>query len=291
MPDMQNQSSPYRGNILISGASTGIGLCCAQRLAELGFRVFAGYRSDADAERLSMHHPNISPIRLDVTSAESIEEARRAVETALNGEGLAGLVNNAGIVVGGPLECLPLEAFRQQLEVNVTGVVALTQAFTPLLRQAKGRIVNMGSVAGISSLPFVGPYAASKHALEALTDALRVELRPWGIKVAIIQPGVIATPIWEKSLKAADDLEPHFPPQVNVLYGRVMEILRKETRKADQRGIAPDYVANAVVHALTANRPRTRYLIGWDARLRVLFKLLPDRWQDWLIIKKVGFPS
>lgn len=288
---MQEQSSAQRGSILISGASTGIGLCCAQRLAEQGFRVFAGYRSAADGERLSGHHPGLVPVQLDVTSAESIAEARRTVETALSGEGLSGLVNNAGIVVGGPLECLPIEVFRRQLEVNVTGVVALTQAFIPLLRPARGRIVNMGSVAGISSLPFVGPYAASKHALEALTDALRVELRPWGIDVAIIEPGVIATPIWEKSLQAADDLAPQCTPEMGQLYSRVMDILKVETRKADQRGISPDYVASAVQHALTSKRPRTRYLIGWDARLRVLFSLLPDRWQDWIIIKKVGFPS
>jgi len=149
----------------------------------------------------------------------------------------------------------------------------------------------MGSVAGFSSLPYVGPYAASKHALEAISDALRVELRPWGIEVALIEPGVIATPIWDKSLKAANEAETLFPPRLTELYGRAMEILKEQTRAADHRGIAPEYVAKVVLHALTANRPKTRYVVGWDARLRQVFNLLPDRWQDWLIVKKVGFPG
>lgn len=280
-----------KGDILISGASTGIGLCCAEMLAQQGYRVFAGYRSEADAEQLRALHLLIVPVALDVTSQASIDAAKQFVESTVGEQGLAGLVNNAGIAVGGPLEFLPIDSLRYQLEVNVTGVVALTQAMIPLLRQAKGRIVNMGSIAGLSALPFVGPYSASKHALEAITDALRVELRPWGVQVAIIEPGVIATPIWDKSLKAASDLEPKFPPKMLDLYGRVLEILREETQKAAQRGIPPEYVAKAVLHAIRSPRPRTRYVVGWDARLRLLFNHLPDRWQDWIIVKKVGFPG
>jgi NAD(P)-dependent dehydrogenase (short-subunit alcohol dehydrogenase family) len=283
--------SPFRGSILISGASSGIGLCCALMLSEQGFQVLAGYRSEDDAERLRALHRHILPIRLDVTSEISIQEALCQVELILAGRGLYGLVNNAGIAVGGPLEFLPIEAMRRQLEVNVIGPVALTQAFIPLLRQARGRIVNMGSIAGLSALPFVGPYSASKYALEALTDALRVELRPWGIEVAVIEPGVIATPIWEKSLQAAVALGPQLPPQLMALYGRALEILKVETQKASRRGLPPKQVAQAVIHALTSSRPRTRYLIGWDARLRCLFSCLPDRLQDWLIIQKVGFPG
>jgi len=260
-------------------------------LAEQGFQVFAGYRNPADAEQLKAVHDNIEPIALDVTQLESIQAASAQLETKLQGQGLSGLVNNAGIAVGGPLEFLPIESLRLQMEVNVIGLVALTQAMIPLLRAAKGRIVNMGSIAGLSALPFVGPYSASKHALEALTDALRIELRPWNIQVAIIEPGVIDTPIWEKSLKTATTLEPHFPPKMRELYGRVLEILKTETQKAGQRGIPPEHVAKAVIHALTSSRPRTRYLIGRDAHLRVLFNHLPDRWQDWIIIKKAGFPG
>lgn len=292
MSDFNNiQTQDTRNSVLISGASSGIGLSCAKLLAEQGFRVFAGYRNPADATHLKAIHPNIEPVNLDVTQPESIQAATAYLETQLQGQGLNGLVNNAGIAVGGPLEFLPIESLRLQMEVNVISLVALTQAMIPFLRTARGRIVNMGSIAGLSALPFVGPYSASKHALEALTDALRVELRPWGIQVAIIEPGVINTPIWEKSLKAATALEPHLPPKMLELYGRALEILKTETQKAGQRGIPPEHVAQAVLHALTSSKSKTRYLIGCDARLRALFNHLPDRWQDWLIIKKAGFPG
>ena len=294
--DSASEIAGHQGTILISGASTGIGWSCAKLLAEQGFRVLAGYRNETDADRLRALHPHIVPLSLDVTSDSSIQAAVLQVETLLAGQGLQGLVNNAGIAVGGPLEFLPITALRQQLDVNVIGVIALTQAVIPLLRQARGRVVNMGSIAGLSALPFVGPYSASKFALEALTDALRVELRPWGIQVSIIEPGVIATPIWDKSMLAALGLPEAESPLPSVsrldeLYGKVLAILKRETQKAAQRGIPSEHVAGAVLHALTAARPRTRYLVGWDAQLRALFNLLPDLLQDWVIIKKVGFPG
>lgn len=281
----------YRGSVLISGASSGIGLCCAIMLAEKGFQVWAGYRKEADGERLRFLHQYIIPISLDVTCEQSVQNALHLVMRATDGRGLDGLVNNAGIVVGGPLEFLPIEALRRQWEVNVIGQVTLTQAFIPLLRQARGRIINMGSVAGLNALPFIGPYSASKYALEALTDSLRVELRPWGIQVAIIEPGVVATPIWEKSLQAAVSLESALPSGLMELYGKVLEILKAEIQKTAQRGFPPEHVAEAVLHALSSPNPRTRYQVGRDAKLRLLFRCLPDRLKDWLIIRKVGLPG
>src|SRR5258708_5204131 len=190
------------GSIVITGAATGIGEAWALRLDGLGYRVFAGVRKAADGEALKKKASGqLSPVLLDVTSEESIGAAVRTI-----GEiPLAGLVNNAGIVVPGPLELVPIALWRKQFEVNVIGQVAVPQAFLPMLRAGRGRIVNMGSVAGRSALPFSGPYCASKFALEGLTDSLRMELRQFGISVSIVEPGAIRTPIWDKSAAGANE--------------------------------------------------------------------------------------
>src|SRR5262245_5535409 len=183
------------GKIVITGASSGIGR--AMRLDQLGFHVFAGVRNPADGDALkSKSSERLSPVLLDVTSEDSIARAARSIGDAP----IAGLVNNAGIAVGGPLEMVPIPLWRKQFEVNVIGQVAVTQAFLPLLRVGRGRIVNIGSIAGRSALPFTSPYCSSKFALEGLSDSLRMELRQWGISVSIVEPGSIRTPIWEKSL-------------------------------------------------------------------------------------------
>lgn len=278
-------------SVVISGASTGIGACCAITLAKLGWQVFAGVRNLEDAKPLQQAHTNIQAVLLDVTNEASILACREQVEQALNGKPLHGLVNNAGIAVGGPLEFVPIDNLRRQLEVNVIGQIAVSQAFIPLLRQGAGRIVNMGSIAGLNALPFIGPYSASKFALESLTDALRVELQPWGIEVSIIEPGAIATPIWEKSLQAAEEAARQLPTEIIQLYGPALECIRKATLRSAQRGIPPEQVAEAVVHALTAHQPRTRYLVGKDAQLRHILCWIPDRLKDWLITRKVGLPA
>ena len=196
-----------RGAVVITGASTGIGEACALHLDKLGFRVFAGIRKAVDGDSLRQRaSERLVPVRLDVSDQMEIDEAARHIIQALGGHGLAGLINNAGIVVGGMLEFLPLEALRRQLEVNVVGQIAVTQALLPSLRKARGRIVNIGSVAGLISSPFTGAYSASKFALEALTDSLRMELRPWKIHVSLIEPGFIQTPILKKSVAAAEAL-------------------------------------------------------------------------------------
>ena len=171
------------------------------------------------------------------------------------------------------------------------GQIAVTQAFVPLLRRGRGRIVNMGSIAGRATIPLLGPYSASKFALEALTDALRMELQPWGIQVSIIEPGAIATPLWEKSTKAAEDLEASVSEEAKALYGEAVIRIREVIAQAAQRAIPPEAVVRAVHHALTAARPHTRYLVGSDAKLRAwMVKWLPDRVQDRLLAWALKYP-
>jgi NAD(P)-dependent dehydrogenase (short-subunit alcohol dehydrogenase family) len=219
-----------------------------------------------------------------VTDEAAIQAVAREVEAAVGDAGLAGLVNNAGIAVAGPLEFLPPEELRRQLDVNVVGQLAVTQAFLPLLRRGHGRIVNMGSISGRLATPFVGPYSASKFALEALSDALRIELRPWGIQVAVIEPGGIATPIWERSIAVADRLLESMPQQAMEYYGKVAPAIRKSALRMGKKGTPPSAVADAVAHALTAPRPRTRYFVGERASFtaRVIARL-PDRLRDRLV--------
>jgi len=276
--------------VVITGASTGIGAACAVRLARLGFRVFAGVRKSADGEALEKQAPeSLTPLTLDVTDAGSIAAATAAVAGEVGGAGIAGLVNNAGIAVAGPLEFLPLDELRKQIEVNTIGHVAVTQAFLGLVRQGHGRIVNIGSSSGFLSTPFLGAYCASKFAMEAITDALRMELAPWGIGVSIVDPGNIATPIWQKSLAAADELTRRLPAAAHELYGRGISVAREVAQKEAVNSSPPEVVARAVEHALTAKRPRTRYCVGKDASLQaVLTRFLPDRMLDRLIMKHMG---
>jgi NAD(P)-dependent dehydrogenase (short-subunit alcohol dehydrogenase family) len=216
-----------RGAVVVTGASKGIGRACAMRLDRQGFRVFAGVRRVADAEALRKEASDrLEPVLVDVTDQAAVTALGEHVARSVGDDGLVGLVNNAGIAVAGPLEFLPPDELRRQLEVNVTGQLAVTQALLPVLRRARGRIVNIGSISGRLALPFTGPYAASKHALEALTDALRIELMPWGIHVSILQPGAIATPIWETSIAAAEAVSDRYPPQAHDYYGKTMERVR-----------------------------------------------------------------
>ncbi len=272
--------------ILITGASTGIGEACARYLAERGHQVFAGVRKQADAERLQVNIPtNLTPVFIDVTDTETIARAVEIVTEAVGDGGLNALVNNAGIAVTAPLEFVPLADVERQLAINVTGQIAVTQAFLPLIRTARGRIINMGSIGGRSALPFVGAYNASKFALEAITDTLRLELRPWGIAVIIIEPGTIATPIWDKGVSEVDDVTAQFPQHAQDLYGAAMRRMRRMFEGAGRRGIPPEQVAAAVDHAIRATRPKNRYVVGSDARQRVWLERLPDRLRDWLIAR------
>jgi NAD(P)-dependent dehydrogenase (short-subunit alcohol dehydrogenase family) len=285
-------AEPSLGAVVITGASTGIGAACAGHLDRLGFRVFAGVRRLEDGEALRRAASSrLTPIQLDVVDAESLRMAHKAVQAEVGQAGLAALINNAGIAVAGPVEAVPLSDWRRQLEVNVIGQVAVTQTFLPLLRTGRGRIINMGSIAGRATMPLMGPYSASKYALEAITDALRLELQPWGIHVAIIEPGAIATPIWIKSSKDAAALEAVTTPELTALYAGAVAGVKQAVSKVAERAISPEMVVRAVVHALTAARPKTRYLVGRDAKVRALMvRLLPDRLADRLLTWVLTLP-
>jgi NAD(P)-dependent dehydrogenase (short-subunit alcohol dehydrogenase family) len=253
---------------LVTGASSGIGQACAVQLVSSGWRVFAGVRRAGEAP------DGTEEVLLDVTAADQIRAAAELVDR------LDGLVNNAGIAISAPVEFVPPEELRHQLEVNLVGQVAVTQAFLPALRRAKGRIVFMGSIAGRSALPFLSPYAASKHALEAVADSLRLELRPFGIHVSIVQPGSIKTAIWARSAQRAAELIAASDGELGDLYGERIAAFRQIALERGAAGAPAEKVAKVVLEALTAERPHTRYLIGRDARLRAGFERLPDRLRD-----------
>jgi NAD(P)-dependent dehydrogenase (short-subunit alcohol dehydrogenase family) len=250
--------------VLVTGASSGIGRATAELLAARGHSVYAGVRGDTDLE--------LPTVQLDVTNAEQV--------AALGALELDGLVNNAGVAVTGPLEFMPLEELRRQLEINSVAPVAVTQACLPALRRTRGRIVNVSSISGRVALPLFGPYAASKFALEALSDALRRELHG-AVEVDVVEPGAIATPIWERSIAAADALWAAMPHEH---YGPLVEKLRGEALKQAEQGLAPHMVAETVLTALTARRPRTRYVVGRDAKVQAaLARVLPARAMDALL--------
>ena len=271
------------GTVLVTGASTGIGEATALHLKELGFDSVAAVRKDQDAERLGSQ--GLRTVKLDVTDSDSIAAARAELGDAP----LAGLVNNAGIAVAAPLEFLPLDQLRRQLEVNVIGQVAVTQQFLPALRAARGRIVNVSSIGGRVALPLISPYAASKFALEAISDSLRRELLPHGVDVIVIEPGGVKTPIWGKGNQTADEIQEGLPPEAEQLYGAMVAALRTRTVEISQQsGIEPREVAEAIGRALTAGRPRTRYLVGTDAKIRArVAKVMPDRMMDRAIARQL----
>lgn len=226
---------------------------------------------------------------LDVTDSGQIADAARIVSEKVGSVGLDGLVNNAGIVLGGPVEALEIEDLRRLLETNVTGQVAVTQSLLPLVRAARGRVVFVGSVNGRLSLPFLSPYAASKHALEAIGDSLRGEMRPFGVEVSIIEPGAIATPMREKGNVAARKAKATLSADQQRLYGKAIDGFVAAAQKGDEQASRPEKVAAAIERALTASRPRTRYLVGPDARVQALLRsLLPDRLGDRVIARLIG---
>lgn len=282
-----------RGAIVITGASSGIGRACALRADRIGFTVFAGVRQESAAESIKGEaSERLTPVFIDVTDEDSIEKAADEVAKAVGEAGLAGLVNNAGISIPGPVEVLPLSEFRRQMDVNFIGQIAVTQAFLPLLRKGRGRIVNIGSIGGRMATPFLGAYAASKFAMEGLTDAMRVELAPWDISVSIVEPGAIDTEIWEKGQREGDQLEAGMSPEGREMYRRQIDALRKQAEKSAQAAVPPSEVAKAVMHALASKNPKTRYLVGRDARMRaMLARAAPDRLVDRLIVSRMGLPK
>lgn len=274
-------------DLLITGASTGIGEATALHLDGLGHRVFAGVRKDADGEKLvvAARSGRLVPVILDVTDDEQIADAVGQVTEATSGR-LDGVVNNAGIAMGGPLEFMPLDDFRMQMDVNVTGLLAVTQATMPLVRKGHGRVVLVGSISGRLAVPMTGAYSASKFAVEALADTLRMELSAWDLPVSLVQPGAIKTPIWDKGREQADQMREKYSDEVLELYDDGVESVTKGIEQQRDNGIPPLEVAKAIEHALFAERPRSRYKVGTDAKAgAVLARVLPDRAKDVIVGK------
>ncbi len=279
--------------VLVTGASTGIGQAVALLLAERGLDVLATVRDLSHAAPLTNAFPRrVQPVLLDLTDGATIAELSRNLPDLLGERRLAGLVNNAGICVGAPLECLPLDQLRRQLEVNLVGPLALTQLLLPLLREARGRIVNVGSICGRIPAPYLGAYCASKFALRAMTDVRRMELRPWGIHVSLVEPGSVATPIWAKSIALSRALADEPASTGSMMYSESLAALHAGADAMGRRGLPPRRVAQAVLHALTARRPRHCYRLGQDALVAPALKaLLPLRWFEWIIRRYFGMPG
>ena len=267
---------------MVTGASTGIGAATCRHLARLGFDVLAGVRREEDAEVVESWSPRIRAQRLDVTDPDAVAGLVTAVESAPGP--LLGLVNNAGIAVVGPVEALTVDDWRQQLEVNVLGQVAVTRALLPTLIRTRGRVVMMSSIGGLVAGPLFGPYSASKFAIEAFTDVLRREVGPLGVRVVAVEPGAIATPIWERGRVAGDGRWATVEPAVRDRYARLVRAVHALADRGTRDGLPPEAVAEVVVRALTGRRPRTRYLVGRDAVAQAwLGRLLPDRAMDALV--------
>lgn len=274
--------------MLITGASTGIGRATALRLDAAGWKVFAGVRRQEDADSLRAEPGRqLMPLMLDVTDGEQIAATAARIEAEAP-TGLDGLVNNAGLAVPSPLETIPIDDFRHQIEVNLTAQVAVTQALLPQIRAARGRIVFISSIGGRIAFPLTGAYHAAKFGIEAVGDVFRQELRPWEIKVALVEPGSIDTPIWERGERTADEIGERSPER-EALYGKAIERYRKVIKDTAERGIPPEEVAKTIEHALGAGRPRTRYLVGLDAKVQARLKpLIPTPVFDRIVARVTG---
>jgi NAD(P)-dependent dehydrogenase (short-subunit alcohol dehydrogenase family) len=281
-----------RGHVLVTGTSTGIGEATALHLAEQGFHVFAGVRraKDGDALRAQASAP-LTPVILDVTKEQTIAAARKLVEQEVGKRGLAGVVNNAGIAVPGPLELQPMSDFRLQLETNLLGPLAVIQAFMPLIRRAKGRIVNVGSVGGMVVLPITGAYSVSKFGLHAMSDALRLELRQWGIHVSLVQVAPVESAIYTKTYAALDGLESKLGAEGYRRYEPQITAVRKATEKAESDAESAVVIAKAVHDALTSSRPRAKYLAGHGGRQVQAAAALPDGARDKALARELGLPK
>ncbi|CAN5394991.1 SDR family NAD(P)-dependent oxidoreductase [soil metagenome] len=278
-----------RKSVVVTGASTGIGWAVAKVLTQRGFHVFGGVRKTADAERLvAALGEAVTPLVFDVTDQAAVREAALQVDAVLGGATLAGLVNNAGIAVAGPLLHLPIDDWRRQLEVNLTGVVIATQAFAPLVGargttpEDPGRIVNIGSVGGRNANPFMAPYCTSKFGLEGLSESLRRELLPFGVDVIVVAPGAVATPIWEK----ADEIDA--TAYAGTVYAKPMETLRAYMLSLGKAGLPPEAIGEVVHTALTTARPKTRYTVTPQPGQFLLSQVLPKRVLDRVIGKRLG---
>jgi NAD(P)-dependent dehydrogenase (short-subunit alcohol dehydrogenase family) len=276
-------------SVVVTGVSTGIGWGAVKVLTAKGFHVFGSVRKQVDADRLSAEFgAAFTPLLFDVTDEAAVRAGARQVEAALEGQTLAGLVNNAGIAVAGPLLYLSIDDWRQQLEVNLTGVVIATQAFAPLLGAAgapvkdPGRIVNISSVGGRNANPFMAPYCTSKFGLEGLSESLRREMLPFGVEVVVVAPGAVATPIWDK----ADQIDT--ARYANTPYATALDRLRAYMLQIGKAGLPPEAIGEAIHTALTAARPKVRYVVSPSPIQVLMTEVLPKRTLDRITGQRLG---
>jgi NAD(P)-dependent dehydrogenase (short-subunit alcohol dehydrogenase family) len=268
--------------VVVTGASTGIGRAAAEQLARVGFHVLAGVRNARDAAAVTTEQ--IEAVRLDITDEMNVADVRRRVEADSLGRPLRAVVNNAGIAVNAPVEVIPLADWRRQFETNFFGHVAVIQALLPALLASRGRVINISSIGGLVAGPTFGAYSAAKFALEAMSDALRREVRHLGVEVVVVQPGAITTPIWQKGIDLASTLDSAMTEEQRQRYATINARSLQQARTAAANGVPPDQVAQVITHAITVPRPRTRYLVGRDAKITArLAAVLPDRALDRLI--------
>lgn len=280
-----------KGAVLITGTSTGVGRAAALLLEKEGYQVFATVRQQKDVESLKEEYKSINliPIVMDVTKAEEIQLAADIVSKSVGDQGLVGLVNNAGFLVDGPVEYVSIDDVRWQFEVNVFGQIAVTQAFLPLIRKAKGRIINIGSIGSQISVPFVSALCASKFALGAFTDALRMELEPWGIEVILVEPGSIASAAPDKVEESFQKNFANMSPEAIAMYGDAYKFFIEGLIRSNRTGMPPEQVAGAILEALEASKPKTRYFLSKGQIFLMLNlmlkKFMPDRNFDARMLK------
>lgn len=265
--------------VVVTGTSSGIGRATAEKLAADGFHVLAGVRCQEDADKIKQK--NIEPVILDVTAIDTLRALAERVEQDPLGRPLRAVVNNAGIAVNAPLEMVPLDEFRRQIEVSVIGQVAVIQELTPALLNSGGRVVNIGSVGGKISMPGFGIYSAAKYAMEAINDSLRREMSSFGLKVIMITPGGVSTSLSEKGVTTADRLSKLMTPDQHRRHDRLFDAVKAQAESWATDGIPPKKVAEVVSRAIHESKPRTRYTVGRDSALLTrLVRILPDKLLD-----------
>lgn len=274
--------------VLITGASSGIGEAIALYLDKAGWKVFAGVRHVEDGLALQAKATRqLQPVLLDVTNPVLIKEAVAKIETGSEEGGLTALINNAGINHNGPLEFTSLEDFRQVLEVNLIGQLAVIQFCLPLLRRAKGRIINISSVSAMMAFPFGGAYGASKYALESLSKTLQIELIPWAIPVVIIEPSSISSKLTGKSIVALEKLLQTLPVEAGEYYGLYLQGIAKAMNQPQTANTSPEKVAEQVFKILMVKKPKSLYRVGKGVKLLQVLKLLPEKWKGRLLLRQL----
>jgi NAD(P)-dependent dehydrogenase (short-subunit alcohol dehydrogenase family) len=275
-------SSQIQELAVLTGASTGIGAATARELARRGFHVLAGVRRDRDAD--AIRGPDIEPLITDITDADHIQALAARVHGDSQGRAVRALVNNAAIQVNVPIEAFVIDEWRHLFEVNLFGHVAVTQALLPALIRSKGRVVNISSVGGKVAMAAYGPYAATKFALEAVSDSLRRELAPFGVGVVVVEPGAVRTEMLGRAIATADELVSVMTPEQSQRYGALVHAVNTQAVSSTKSGLPADAAAKVIAKAITARKPRTRYTVGRDAALITrLARILPDRTLDRVI--------